>query len=153
LRVWEKIVLTVVNLCYYSFYPLLLLLYVPGIPSSYLDNSTITLLLTEKVEETNVWEVIDSTESNHHINDIVIDERWETFKNNHDFHTEFDEILKNRSLSYWNINFSHRHNGTENGTQNQVQKYLFLELENYKKIKLQERIFYFIIIRANFFND
>jgi hypothetical protein len=79
----------------------------------------ITLLLTEKVEGTNVWKVINSTESNHHINDIVIDERWETFKINHDFHTEFHEILKNRSLP---INFSQR----QNGTQDQVQKYLFL---------------------------
>ncbi|CAH1375530.1 unnamed protein product, partial [Tenebrio molitor] len=81
-----------------------------GTSSSYLDNSTITLLLTGKVEGTNVWKVINSTESNHHINDIVIDERWETFKNNHDFHTEFHEILKNRSVP---INFSQRHNGTQ----------------------------------------
>jgi hypothetical protein len=96
--------------------------------SSYLDNSTITFLLTEKVKESNVWEVINSTEFNHRINDIVIDGRWETFKNNHDFHTEFHEILKNRSLSYWNINFSHKHNGIENGKQNQVQKYFFLRI-------------------------
>jgi hypothetical protein len=95
--------------------------------SSYLDNSTITFLLTEKVKESNVWEVINSTEFNHRINDIVIDGRWETFKNNHDFHTEFHEILKNRSLSYWNINFSHKHNGIENGKQNQ---WYHLKLKN-----------------------
>jgi hypothetical protein len=98
-------------------------------PSSYLDNSTITIFLTEKVKEINVWKVINSTESNHHINDIVIDERWETFKNNHELHTEFHAILKNRSFSYWNINFSHRvFNKTEkNGIPKQVQKYLLLE--------------------------
>jgi hypothetical protein len=88
-----------------------------GSSSSYLDNSTSTLNLTEKTNH--VWEVINSIEFKHHINDIVIDDRWETFKNNHDFHTEIQEIFKNRSLSNWNINFSHRHNGTENGTQNQ----------------------------------
>ncbi|XP_068898162.1 receptor-type tyrosine-protein phosphatase epsilon-like isoform X4 [Tenebrio molitor] len=101
-----------------------------GTSSSYLDNSTVTLLLTEKVEGTNVWKVINSTESNHHINDIVIDERWETFKDNHDFHTEFHEILKNRSLP---INFSQRHNGTEDGTQNGTQdQWYHLKLKNNK---------------------
>jgi hypothetical protein len=93
----------------------------------------ITINLTEKTSHD--WEVISSTESNHHIKDIITDDRWETFKNNHDFHTEFDEILKNKNLSNENINFSHRsRNETKYGTQNQVQKHLLLELENDKKI-------------------
>jgi hypothetical protein len=36
-------------------------------------------------------------------------------------------MVKNKSLSYWDMNFSHRpFIGTENGTQTQVQKYLLL---------------------------
>jgi hypothetical protein len=65
-------------------------------------------------------------------------------------YAEFHEILKNKNLSNENINFSHRsRNETKDGTQNQVQKHLLLELENDKKLYL----FYFIIMRANFFND
>jgi hypothetical protein len=89
-----------------------------GAPSIYLDNSTITINLTQTTSHD--WEVIHSNESNHQIDDIVTDDRWETFKNNHDFHTEFHEILKNGNLSNRNINFSHRtFNETKGGIPNQ----------------------------------